>query len=87
MKAYIGDYIVTSKYGYTGRVYNKHYGCPEDKNWIKSQSIPITENELDEIWYSILVHPKGAVVVPESDITKIRKFKFENPWNDFLFEK
>ncbi len=68
---FLGDYIQTTQHGYLGRVYKTHYGCPQDRAWINQQSIPVTEEQMDEKWVSVLVHGGGAIVTWASDCTVI----------------
>ena len=81
----IGDYVETKKYNNKGRISEIHGCCPESQSWILGQEIPITEEELDEIWYSILCEPSGSVCVPESDVQQCRSFPFTNIWKDKYF--
>lgn len=62
----LGSYVRTSDHGHTGRIYEIHDGCPEGAAWRMGQEVPL-QGEYAEgrgTWYSILVHPAGAVVVP-----------------------
>lgn len=82
MKAGLGDYVKTNTYGYTGRVYAVHHGCPEGAAWMEAQMVPIREEAKTATyrWLSILVQDGGAVVVPEYDAEKIASFTLDNPW-------
>lgn len=69
----IGSYVRTSRHGYTGRVYQVHDRCPEGAAWRMGQSVAL-EGKYAEgrgTWYSILVHPAGAVVVPADSVEVI----------------
>lgn len=85
MTVYLGDYVTTTKHGYIGRVYIVDHRCPESEGWIAGQSIPVTDDERNERWVSILTHPAGAIVTPMSDCTLIEPFEFHNPWADMYF--
>ena len=89
MKAFLGDFVVTGKYKYRGRVVEIHIeGCPENKMWQSGQEIPLSKDELKEVWYSILVHGGGCVTVAESDIVKKEKpYKFDNLYASNYFEE
>ena len=86
----IGDFVTTKKYGHKGRITDIHGKCPESKSWVNGQEIPLTKDELSEIWYSILCHNPsgggGSVVVPESDVIKIEQFDFINLWASDYFK-
>jgi len=83
----IGDHVETKKCGYKGRVIETHFSCPQPPEWITHQKIPLTVRQLNENWYSILCHPSGTVVVYESDMKKIKPFRFVNPFADKYFKK
>ena len=83
----IGDYVITKKHGNKGRISDIHARCPQPPYWIEGQTVPVTEQELQGLWYSVLCHPSGSVCVSESDIEKIDPFPFENPWNEETFGK
>jgi hypothetical protein len=85
MSIYLGDFVKTTKHRYTGRVYMIHHSCPQDGAWIAGQTVPVTDDERNEHWVSILVHPSGSIVTPMSDCTVIDPFEFHNPWADMYF--
>lgn len=85
-KYQIGDYVVTKKHGHKGRIAEIHGKCPESQVWVMTQDIPVTQEELEGIWYSVLCEPSGSVCVSESDITKIDPFPFTNMWKDEYFK-
>ena len=83
----LGSYVRTRKYGYTGRVTQVHLsGCPQGPAWQMGQSIPLTPEEIEGVWFSVLVQPAGAVVVSASDVEKVEPFEFTNPWADEYFD-
>lgn len=82
----IGDYVTTKKYKNKGRITEIHGKCPESQSWIDGQSIPVTEEELNGIWYSILCEPSGAVTVSENDVVEVDPFPFTNMWKDDYFK-
>jgi hypothetical protein len=83
----LGSFVRTHKYGYIGRVTEIHLtGCPEGAAWQMGQAIPLEEGEADEVWFSVLVDPAGAVVVSSRDIEAIEPFEFHNPWADEYFD-
>ncbi len=66
-----GDYVETDRHGYTGRAYKFEHLTNDDAEWVAAQNIPLTIENIQERFVSILVHKGGAVLVPESSCTKI----------------
>jgi hemimethylated DNA binding protein len=89
MKAYLGDFVRTKTYNFRGRIYRKHHNAAlsqEDPGWFNGQEIPISKEEMNEPWYSILVHEGGAVMVSERDIIEIEEpYEFDNHYVSFYF--
>lgn len=84
-KYQIGDFVKTKKNNHRGRITEIHGKCPESGSWINRQTIPVTQDEVNGIWYSVLCQPAGSVVVSESDIVKVEPFPFTNMWKDTYF--
>lgn len=88
----LGDYVITDHHGHRGRVYKVHpgypagFGCPEDDQWLRGQSIPVWEYK-SERWLSILVHEGGAVVAPAALCKRVDPFPFENRYANQYFRK
>jgi hypothetical protein len=92
MKAFLGDYVKTNFHNHIGRVYAKYHSfndVNESESWFNLQSPRLDENTKSENWYSILCHPAGAVVVPESQLIIVSptpiEGEYKNPWNDHYF--
>jgi hypothetical protein len=84
----LGTFVQTHKHGHVGRVYDIHLeGCPQGAAWQMGQDIPLVEGEANDVWYSVLCEPSGAVVVSARDIERIEPLaEFHNPWNDEYFD-
>lgn len=82
---FLGQYVRTTRHGYTGRVVQRHYSCPETADWIASQSLPLTPEQVDGPWVSILVHDGGAIVTPEDSVEVIPRFVFRHRDRDDYF--
>ena len=81
-----GDYVTSSRFGHTGRAYKFRLLTNEDAEWVAEQSIPLTIENLQERFVSILCHKGGAVLVPESSLTKIDPIEdFEHPYLEHHF--
>jgi hypothetical protein len=78
--ARLGDYVRTARFGLIGRVTAVHpWGCPqEEKSW-RDEQILLRDGDFDGPWVSILVHPAGAVIVPEWDAIVVTPFPYANP--------
>jgi len=72
---HLGDYV-EDDYGRKGRIYELHYGCPESEEWIKAQCKPVSAQERNVRWASILVHNSGAIASPVSRLIHIDAFPF-----------
>ena len=87
-KMLLGDYVETGTHGHKGRVKEIHHTFSEtgeSNAWFDKQIPGYPISTKSGKWYSILCHPRGSVLVPESDVNKIEKFDFENPWADDYF--
>jgi len=91
MKSYLGEYVVTGKYGYRGRVTGIHSSFSrtgESERWLDGQEIPVTKEEREGKWYSVLCKDGGSVLVSERDIVaKEEPYDLNNVWEDEYFEK
>ena len=84
----LGDYVAADTHGFKGRVYRIDHSfltTDEDEQWFQRQSPKLDEAARRERWISILCQEAGAVMVPESVVTLIPAFEFENPWKKFYF--
>ncbi len=78
MKIKFGDYVTTTRHGYSGRAYRFCRLTNEDQDWASAQTIPVTIEQIQEEWVGILVHDGGSVLAPMSTciiITPIKNFK------------
>jgi hypothetical protein len=84
----LGDWV-RDQYGRIGRVTEKHYICPQDEQWLSMQTIPVTPEQMEEPWCSVLVHNSGAVVQPISTLCKLDNHpeSLHNPWTSFYFRE
>ena len=89
MTATLGQLVATNYAGGAkGRIYEKHTSfarANETEAWFNLNSFnPDTKNE---VWYSILVHGGGSILIPESHIepTDLTLEEFDNRWNNFYF--
>ena len=73
-----GSYVECTRHGYKGRV----YGFKRNPSyiWMKSQEIPVTQEQMDGLWVNILGNGGGAVCMPLDSVIKIEPFKFNNPY-------
>jgi len=89
MKAYLGSYVKTAPHGYEGRVTAKHDNFSrtnEDEDWLAMQNIPITEEQKNGIWYSILCRGGGSILVPENNVEIVEPFELNNDyWEKYYF--
>ena len=89
MEAFLGDFVITKKYRYRGRVYAKYHnakGTNEEDWWFEQQQIPFTQEEMEGRWYSILCENGGSVLVPENDILEIEEpYELKNNWESNYF--
>lgn len=79
---------VRDQYGRVGRVTAIHHGCPESKAWIAGQQIPVTREQLDDYWVSVLLDGGGSVVQPIGTLTVMEVSpgqRLDNTWTDFYF--
>ncbi len=87
-KIYLGDYVVTEKYGYKGRVSrieNLYNGTGERDGWTEGQQIKVTDEELSKEWIHILCDGAGAVVCSSLEVKRIEPFDFQNPYAGMYF--
>jgi hypothetical protein len=84
----LGDWV-RDQYGRIGRVTEKHYCCPEDEQWLSMQVRPVTPEQMEEPWCSVLVHNSGAVVQPISTLAKLDSPppSLNNRWARFYFRE
>lgn len=78
----LGRFVTSKHYPYKGRVttvYVNFDETPEDQAWLDAQSIPPTENDLGNPWYSVLVEPEGSALVPSSALQIVDPFPLTNP--------
>lgn len=72
-----GDYVATTKHGYTGRAYRFTHLTNAEQGWVDSQNVKVTVEQIQEEWVGILCHGGGSVLVPMSTcriIPPIKKF-------------
>jgi hypothetical protein len=86
----LGDWVQAENYGYIGRVTEIHHWCPEGPAWIQGQSIPVTEEQVNGRWVSILIQGGGAAVQPIStvrvlDETEVPATALDNLWAEVYF--
>ena len=84
----LGDYVVADTHGNKGRVFRIDHSFSttgESEQWFQCQSPKLDEATRSEHWISILCHEGGAVLVPESGVTLIPAFEFENAWKESYF--
>lgn len=62
-----GDWVRT-QYGDIGRVYKVEPECPYGEWWLSQQARPVTEQQLEGQWLSVLVHGGGSVTQPISTL-------------------
>jgi len=67
----LGSWVSTKNYGYTGLITSLSIAGDSDDEWFDSQSIPVTEEQRNGIWVSVLVHGGGAVLVALDEVTEI----------------
>jgi len=91
MKAYLGEYVITGKYNYRGRVTAIHTSFDrtgENEKWLNAQSVKVTDEERNGKWYSVLCKDGGSVLVSESDITKKEQpYPLNNLWESEYFNQ
>lgn len=71
----IGAFVV-DPFGRRGRIYQAHYGCPENEDWLAQQRIAPSSNT--KRWVSILCDQGGAVAFPETDVKPVAPFVLRN---------
>ncbi len=81
----LGDYVQENRYGRRGRITQIHFQCPQGAAWQMGQEIPLTDEEINSRWVSILVDGGGAMVTPMTDCEIVEPFDFTNLWEDFYF--
>jgi hypothetical protein len=84
----LGDWV-RDQYGRIGRVVRKHHTCPEGEQWLSAQVRPVTLEQVDEPWCSVLIHGMGSVVQPISTLCKLDNHpeSLNNPWTSFYFRE
>lgn len=87
MSAYLGDWVRCDRHGYIGRVTAIHHQCPESPAWIAGQDIPVTAEQRDGVWVSVLVDHGGSVVMPIDTVEPLAVHPplLNNRWADFYF--
>lgn len=84
----LGDYVAADTHGVKGRVFRIDQSFSTtgaDEHWFQSQSPKLDEATRSERWINILCQGAGAVLVPESRVTLIPAFEFENLCKKFYF--
>ncbi len=66
-KPVLGDWV-RARHGIVGRVDAIHHRCPESEEWMAMQLIPITDEQKNGLWVSVLCDGGGAVVNPIDDV-------------------
>lgn len=80
----LGSYVEDHR-GTRGRVVQVHHFCPMSESWIAVQSVPVTNEERRQHWYSVLCEPAGSVVVPAARLAVVEPFEFTNPYRAMYF--
>lgn len=83
---FLGDWVC-DQYGRIGRVYAKHYSCPEGETWLAGQVIPVTDSQRNGAWCSVLVHNSGSVVQPVCTLRLVENppANLDNRCSEFYF--
>ena len=91
MKSFLGEYVKTKNHGHRGRVtavYHSFNETRENEEWVKGQTIKVTEEELKGRWYSVLCFEGGSVLVSENDIVeKEEPYPLNNLWENDYFNQ
>lgn len=82
-----GDYVQTSRHNFKGRILEFVTLCDNKivRDWLKEQSLPVTDQQRDGVWVRILVHNGGSVLAPADSVSKIEAFDFKNRDADKCF--
>lgn len=91
----LGSYVRSARHGHIGRVtdidlsfaFTGEAGRHDDdgEGWLAGQTIPVSEEQRQGRWISILVHNGGAVLVPVDSVEVIEPFPFVNDFAAFYF--
>jgi hypothetical protein len=55
-----------------GRVYEIHFNCPQDEDWLAIQKRPYSEEEVKgERWIGVLLHQSGSIITSENRLSKL----------------
>ena len=84
----LGDYVQDFNTGYRGRVIKKDFcfsSTGESQEWLDGQFFPVSKEDLNKNWYTVLVHDAGSILVPESRLSSIEPIDIVNPWYSFYF--
>jgi hypothetical protein len=76
MIAFIGDFVLTKRFKYRGRVTAKDSSYEETRYgaaWFSLQNPRFSEKTKDEPWYHILCKDGGSILSPESDIMVVEE--------------
>jgi hypothetical protein len=77
----VGERVIT-RYGEQGvvkRMYDDFSACGASfvsmsgADWLEAQTIPFTDDQLKECWFSVSVDDGGAVLSPKSLLTLVRE--------------
>lgn len=72
----IGDRVI-GRYGDVGTIYKSHYNfwsCSSEflsmtgQEWLDKQTIPFSEDDLEEMWYSVALDEGGSIISPLSKL-------------------
>lgn len=84
-----GDYVQTTRHNYKGRLVKfctlNHFN-PAVKQWLKELKIPVSEQQRQDLWASILTHGGGCILAPIDTVSKIPAFEFKNSNSNEVFE-
>lgn len=78
----VGSFVQVKFRGYRGRVYKEHdsfKATGESREWFNGLAVRPSEADIRGPWFSLLVEPRGAAVLPLSWLTVVEPFPTLNP--------